>query len=507
MQDLILILGDQLSHNLAGLKASSKQTATILMVEISEEAQYVPHHKQKLAFIFSAMRHFAEELKLAGWSVDYVKLDDQDNSHHFSGEVRRALLRHQSNRLICTFPGEFRVYEMMQNWREELDIQVDILEDDRFLSSPQDFAVWAEDRKQLRMEFFYREMRRKTSILMDGDQPVGGAWNYDAENRAPPKSGLTIPQTSHFTPDAITTDVIQMVQERFSHHFGDLVDFFYATTRDEAHQVFAQFLDERLPDFGTYQDAMITDEPFMYHAHIGLYLNAGLLEPEAIIKAAEEAYYAGKAPLNAVEGFIRQILGWREFVRGLYWLEMPDYKQMNYLDATRPLPEFFWTGDTDMNCLKQAIGQTKKYAYAHHIQRLMVLGNFALITGLHPDAVNEWYLVVYADAYEWVELPNVSGMVLFADAGRLASKPYAAGGAYIDRMSDYCKSCSYKVKLKNGPDACPFNYLYWDFLARHKEKFSNNPRMAMMYRSYAKMSDEKKHQISEDSRQFLEALT
>lgn len=506
MTDLVLILGDQLSESLAGLKASSPQNATILMVELHEEATYVKHHKQKLAFVFSAMRHFADTLSHQGWQVDYVKLDDAENTQNFGDEVKRALTRHQPDRLICTFPGEYRVSEMMKSWRETLAVPVDILEDDRFLSTPKDFADWAEGRKQLRMEYFYREMRRKKRILMDGDEPTGGNWNYDAENRTPPKAGLVIPDTSHFTPDAITSDVLDMVSDRFSHHFGALDSFFYATTAQEARMVFDKFLAERLPNFGTYQDAMITNEPFMYHAHIGLYLNVGLLLPEDVILAAEQAYLNGKAPLNAVEGFIRQILGWREFVRGLYWHEMPAYKQMNYLSANRPLPDFFWTGKTDMRCLEQAIGQTKTHAYAHHIQRLMVLGNFALLTGLHPDEVNDWFMVVYADAYEWVELPNVSGMVLFADGGKLASKPYAAGGAYIDRMSDYCKSCRYKVKVKNGPDACPFNYLYWDFLARHSDKFSNNPRMAMMYRSYAKMSDEKKQLIASDSQKFLQEL-
>ena len=507
MTDLVLICGDQLSPDIAGLKKTDPENAVILMVEVSEEATYARHHKQKLAFIFSAMRHFAAELANTGWQVDYVKLDDNQNSHNFGGEVARAITRHQAGRLICTFPGEFRVLEMMKTWREELDIPVDILDDDRFLSSPDEFASWAEGRKQLRMEFFYRDMRRRSRILMDGDEPVGGSWNYDSENRAPPKSGLVIPDTSKFSPDAITSDVIDMVLSRFPDHFGDLDDFFYATTRKDAKSVFTKFIKERLPFFGTYQDAMISGEPFMYHAHIGLYLNTGLLSPKEVILAAEQAHLDGKAPLNAVEGFIRQILGWREFVRGLYWLEMPDYKQLNYLNAERALPDFFWTGDTKMHCLSQSIGQTKKYAYAHHIQRLMVLGNFALLAGLHPDEVNNWYLVVYADAYEWVELPNVSGMVLFADAGRLASKPYAAGGAYIDRMSDYCKSCHYKVKAKNGPEACPFNYLYWDFLSRHADKFSNNPRMAMMYRSYAKMGEEKKQAIALDSQLFLEALS
>ena len=507
MRDLVLILGDQLSASLAGLAQADKATATILMVEIQDEATYVKHHKLKLCFVFSAMRHFAETLRRAGWQVDYVEIDAPDNTHHFDGEVKRAIARHNPQRLICTYPGEYRVLQMMQNWTDELDIDVAICEDDRFLCRIDRFFEWAEGRKQLRMEYFYREMRRETGILMQGDDPEGGQWNYDADNRAPPKAGLAIPPHNQFTPDAITIQVTDMVKRRFADHFGDLETCFFATTAEQARQVLDSFIEERLPSFGTYQDAMITDEPFMYHAHIGLYLNAGLLLPHEAVTAAETAYYAGKAPLNAVEGFIRQILGWREYVRGLYWLEMPDYKDLNYLEAHRPLPAFFWSGDTDMKCLSQSIGQTKQYAYAHHIQRLMVIGNFALLAGLSPSAVNDWYLLVYADAYEWVELPNVSGMVLFADGGRLASKPYAASGAYIDRMSDYCRNCRYKVKVKNGPDACPFNYLYWDFLARNADKFSNNPRMGMIYRSYAKMSDEKKQMIADDSASFLAQLS
>ena len=278
-------------------------------------------------------------------------------------------------------------------------------------------------------------------------------------------------------------------------------------THEQAEQVFVTFLQERLANFGHYQDAMIQGEPFMYHAHIGFYLNIGLLDPLAIIQRAEAAYHAGDAPLNAVEGFIRQILGWREYIRGIYWYHMPDYAEANFLDATRPLPSFFWTADTKMNCLAQSIDQTKKFAYAHHIQRLMVIGNFALLAGLHPHEVNEWFHIVYADAFEWVEMPNVTGMVLFADGGIVASKPYAAGGAYIDRMSDYCKSCAYKVKQKNGPDACPFNYLYWDFLLRHEETLRGNPRLGMIYRTADKMDDEKRHLIQADAARFFEELT
>jgi deoxyribodipyrimidine photolyase-related protein len=297
---------------------------------------------------------------------------------------------------------------------------------------------------------------------------------------------------------------LQLVAARFSDHFGDLEPFTFAVTRTDALRVLAQFIAERLPCFGDYQDAMLTDKPWMYHAHIGFYLNCGLLLPLECAAAAEYAYKQGKIPLNAAEGFIRQIIGWREYVRGIYWLKMPDYAQQNFLEATRHLPDFYWTGKTALNCLKQCIKDTKENAYAHHIQRLMVLGNFALLAGVHPDAVNEWYLIVYADAYQWVELPNVSGMVLFADGGLLASKPYAASGAYINKMSDYCKGCRYNVQEKTGANACPFNYLYWDFLLRNADKLKKNPRLAMIYATLAKMSDTQRAAIIENAQGFLD---
>ncbi|CAN0535614.1 unnamed protein product, partial [Ectocarpus sp. 8 AP-2014] len=343
------------------------------------------------------------------------------------------------------------------------------------------------------MEYFYRDMRQSYRILMSGDKPEGGKWNYDAENRKPPKEGLDIPQTYMAVPDDITREVMDLVAERFSDHFGDLEPFHFAVTRDQARTALRQFIDQRLCHFGDYQDAMIEGEAWMYHSHISFYLNCGLLTPLECVKAVEHAYHQGLAPLNAVEGFIRQIIGWREYVRGIYWLKMPDYVSENFFEAKRALPEFYWTGETEMNCLRQCVTETKENAYAHHIQRLMVLGNFALLAGIDPEHVNEWFLIVYADAYEWVELPNVSGMVLFADGGYLASKPYAAGGSYINKMSDYCKNCSYKVKDKNGADACPFNYLYWDFLARNRDKLSNNHRIGMMYKTYDRMGEDKKH--------------
>jgi deoxyribodipyrimidine photolyase-related protein len=355
------------------------------------------------------------------------------------------------------------------------------------------------------MEYFYREMRRKHAILMNGDDPVGGHWNYDAENRKPPKEGLNIPKPYNNNIDSITSEVIALVAKFFPNHFGDLEPFYFATTRGHALQALQLFIEQRLLNFGDYQDAMIEGEPWVYHSHISFYLNCGLLLPLECVRAAENAYYQDKAPLNAVEGFVRQIIGWREYVRGVYWLKMPDYVENNFLSAKRDLPSFYWTAETKMNCLRQCVSETKQNAYAHHIQRLMILGNFALIVGINPTQVNEWFLTVYADAYEWVELPNVYGMTLFADGGYLASKPYAAGGSYINKMSDYCRNCSYKVVKKNGPDACPFNYLYWNFLIRNRNKLETNHRISMMYKTYDRMSEDKKQMISDDSQQFLDS--
>ena len=503
---LRLVLGDQLSQSLSSLGDIDRNSDTVLMCEVMGEVTYVRHHKKKVAFILSAMRHFADTLREQGISVDYVSLDDPENSGSFRGEVARAVTRHDAERLIVTAPGEFRVLQDMQNWETDFGIAVEIRQDDRFLCSPEMFKSWAAGRKQLRMDFFYREMRRHYDVLMIEGKPVGGKWNYDIENRERPDPSHQVPAPLQFLPDETSQTVLNLVENYCADHFGELDEFGFAVTRKQALQVLDHFIVNRLPLFGTFQDAMIEGEPWMYHSHIGFYLNVGLLGPGEVITSAQNAYEMGTAPLNSVEGFIRQILGWREFVRGIYWLKMPEYASQNFLAADRPLPDFFWTGDTQMNCLRQSIGQTQKYAYAHHIQRLMVIGNFALLTGLAPKFVNEWYLIVYADAFEWVELPNVSGMVLFADGGYLASKPYAAGGAYINRMSNYCQNCRYRVAKKKGSDACPFNYLYWHFLIKNRDKLGNNARLGMIYRSLDRMSEEKQQTIMDDSRHFLNGL-
>ena len=506
MAALYLIMADQLSRSLASLQQAKPDTDVIVMGELSQEATSVRHHKKKIAFLFSAMRHFAQELRDDGFQVIYQPYDQDQGANSFEDLLKAAKERTGLDNIVMTNASEYRVTTWQQDFSQRHRGKVTLLEDDRFLANAADFASWADGKKQLRMEFFYREMRRKYNILLDNDKPVGGQWNYDADNRKPPKSGLKIPLKMSFTPDEITKDVLSLTRDVFADHFGSLDGFDMAVTRDQALAVLDQFIAERLPDFGSYQDAMITDEPFMYHAHIGAYLNAGLLTPLEVITASERAYYEQSAPLNAVEGFIRQILGWREYIRGIYWHFMPAYQDQNALSATRPLPAFFWDGNTKMNCLSQAIGQTITHAYAHHIQRLMVIGNFALLAGLSVKEVNEWFLIVYSDAFEWVEMPNVSGMVLFADDGIVASKPYAAGGNYIDKMSDYCKNCHYQVKEKNGETACPFNYLYWDFLLRHQEKLQNNPRLGMIYRTAAKMSTEKHEAIRADAKKFLSNL-
>jgi deoxyribodipyrimidine photolyase-related protein len=395
---------------------------------------------------------------------------------------------------------------MMQSWRDRLGLPVDIRADDRFLCSRDDFSHWLSGRAAPRMEFFYREMRRRTGWLMESDGPVGGQWNFDSENRKKLPAREVVPPRSEFVPDAVTREVIALVAAHFAGHVGELDRFRWAVTREEALQALRNFLRESLPRFGDYQDAMRAGSPWLFHSVISPYLNIGLLGAREVCEAAIAEWRAGRAPLNAVEGFLRQILGWREYVRGLYWARMPGYATGNFLEARRPLPGFYWTADTSMRCLHETVADTLRHAYAHHIQRLMVTGNFALLAGIRPEEVEAWYLLVYADAFEWVELPNVHGMVLHADGGLLGSKPYAASGAYIDRMSDYCKGCAYDVKQKSGASACPFNYLYWDFLMRNESKLGSNARLAMPYRSLAAMDQARKAQIRSDAARFLDSL-
>ncbi len=503
---LRLILGDQLSPHISSLQDAQPQHDLVLMAEVKAEANYVRHHQKKIALVFSAMRHFAERLESEGHKLIYRRYDEPPVHANLLEAVRTAVAQLRISRLVVTEPSEWRLRAEMEDWEAELGIPVEIREDQRFICSHYRFARWARGRKSLRMEHFYREMRRETGLLMEGDRPAGGKWNYDRENRKALPQNIALPKVPSFESDGITREVLQLVGREFDRHFGMLEPFDLAVTADQADIALTYFLDHGLPSFGDYQDAMKQNAPVLFHAMISAYINIGLLDPLEVCRRAEEAWQAGRVPLNAVEGFIRQILGWREYVRGLYWQEMPGYAELNALAAKRPLPAFYWTGETEMNCLHQVVGETRANAYAHHIQRLMVAGNFALLAGLDPRAVNAWYMVVYADAYEWVELPNTHGMALHADGGLMASKPYAASGKYIDRMSDYCRHCRYDVKQATGDDACPFNYLYWDFIARHEQRFHSNPRMAMPLSALNRMKRQKLTDMQSQARMFLDSL-
>lgn len=501
-----LVLGDQLSRDLAGLRDCDRDEDVVVMAEVLEEATYVRHHKQKIALCFAAMRAFASELEADGWRVDYSRLDDEDAPETIVDALAGAVERHDAEAVCLTAPGEYRLLQSLNDYADDAAHPVEIFDDDRFFATPERFRAWAEGRKSLRMEYFYRELRKETGLLMEGDEPAGGAWNFDKENRKRLPQDASPPKLPRFEPDETTSDVIALVAERFAGHFGELENFGWAVSRKDALKALDHFIEHALPRFGDYQDAMAEGEDFLYHSALSPYINLGLLSAREVCERAEAAYQAGDAPINAVEGFVRQILGWREYVRGVYWLKMPDYAELNALDAERPLPEFYWTGETRMNCLSEAISNTRRNAYAHHIQRLMLTGNFALLAGLDPKLVCEWYLIVYADAYEWVELPNTHGMALFADGGLLASKPYAASGAYVDRMSDYCSGCAYDVKQRTGEDACPFNYLYWDFLIRNEKRLADNPRLKFPYKNLEGFSKERIAGIQKSAKAFLAAL-
>jgi deoxyribodipyrimidine photolyase-related protein len=499
---LVLVLGDQLSPHIRALREADRARDTVVMAEVMAEASYVPHHPRKIAFLFAAMRKFAAGLEAEGWTVRYTRLDDPGNTGSIPGELLRHAEETGATEVLATEPGEFRLIAAL----EDCPVPVHLFEDDRFIATHAEFDAWAGDRKALRMEYFYREMRRKTGLLMEEGEPAGGKWNYDSENRKPPPSGLDAPGPMRFTPDETVEEVLALVEDRFGANFGTLRPFWFATTRAEARRQLAHWVATSLPSFGDYQDAMLTGERFLYHSCVGLYLNAGLLEPREVCAAAEQAWRDGHAPLNAVEGFIRQIIGWREYMRGIYYHFGPDYMDRNALGHTRPLPPMFWGGKTDMRCISECVEQTREEAYAHHIQRLMVTGNFALLAGIAPREIHDWYMAAYADAYEWVMAGNTIGMTQFADGGVVASKPYVSSGNYIDRMSDYCRSCAYSVKTKTGQGACPFNLLYWDFLARHRDRFEKNPRMAQMYRTWDRMDDDRRITIRAEAGAWLSRL-
>ncbi|CAM4458259.1 MAG: (6-4) photolyase [Legionellaceae bacterium] len=496
MKRLCFILGDQLSESISSLTAIDKKKDLVFLCEVKEEATYVAHHPKKIAFLFSAMRHFAAHLNALGYRVRYTKYTDEGNRGSFEQELKRVIDEENSSEVHVTFPGEWRVLRAFETLKQELAVPLILHEDSRFLCSGDEFNHWAKGKKQLRLEYFYRMMRQKYKILVDAKgNPVGGSWNFDAQNRKNANHIDTFPNRLAHPIDEVTSEVLSLVEKEFPNHFGQLQPFHFAVTREQALCETNHFIENCLVYFGDYQDAMRSNEVNLYHSRLSFYLNSGLLLPLELCRMAEETFKKKIAPLNAVEGFIRQILGWREYVRGIYWLLMPEYASRNYLNASRTLPGLYWGQDTQMFCMKEVVRQTKVEAYSHHIQRLMITGNFSLLAGLNPKEVCDWYLAVYADAYEWVELPNTLGMALYADGGVMASKPYAASGKYIQKMSNFCKSCVYNPADTVGEKGCPFNSLYWNFIAQHQDKLESNPRLHYAFLSWSKMDQEKKKAI------------
>lgn len=533
-KNLIIILGDQLNSNISALRLCNKERDEILMMEVVEESKYVLHHKQKIVFFLAAMRNFADELLQNGYKVNYIKLEN-NNCESLISTLNNFLAEYyhinQQNfdKIIITHPGEYRVLNDFLTFAKEYkDSFFEIVEDDRFICSISEFRSFASDKKQLIMEFFYRYLRNKTKILMvnksqdeylQGDkpdqyikkmEPIGGKYNFDKENRHFYQKTIKskINKSLKFSTNHHIEEVKAIVNNLFKDHFGDIVNFNYATTKIEAKQALQYFLVNNIANFGEFQDVMIDDEVWLFHSKISQYLNVGLLDPLETCLEAEKLYHQNLAPLNAVEGFIRQILGWREFIRGIYWLKMPQYKESNFFNHQNKLPEFFWDSKkTKMNCLSAVINHTYQYSYSHHIQRLMITGNFALLAAIKPEEVANWYLAVYSDAIEWVELPNVLGMALFADGGIVATKPYISSGNYINKMSNFCEKCHYKISEKTGKDACPFNYLYWNFLLKNIAKLKNNPRLAIAYKNLAKFDEKQISAITNSAIDFLQNLS
>lgn len=507
LRNLVLVLGDQLDEGSAALEGFDPERDALWMAEVSGEAVHVWSHKARIAVFLAAMRHFAQRLAGRGWPLRYRRLGEYDESS-LAAALEADLAAFAPERVVVVQPGEHRLLQTLREVVEAAGVAWSERPDTHFYCDPADFADWARGRRTLRMEHFYRWIRRREDVLLDDGAPAGGAWNFDSSNRASfGRAGPgALPRPASFRPDATTRAVLELVEQRFGDHPGSLEHFDWPVTAAQAQAALEDFIEHRLPDFGRYQDAIWAGETWLYHSRLSAAMNLKLLPPRTVVQAAVRAWRDGHAPIEAVEGFVRQVIGWREFVRGVYWLRMPDMAGENALSADEPLPGFYWTGDTDMACLREAIGQTLAHGYAHHIQRLMVTGLFALLLGVRPREVHEWYLAVYVDAVEWVELPNVLGMSQYADGGRMVSKPYAASGRYIQRMSNHCAGCRFDPGEALGPRACPFTTLYWDFLARHRERFRDHPRAGMQWRSLERLDADRVRAIGETATAFRNRL-
>jgi deoxyribodipyrimidine photolyase-related protein len=501
-RNLVVVLGDQLNEDASGFDDFDLNRDAVWMCEAVEEATHVWSSKQRIAVFLSAMRHFAEVVRGSGKSLHYRYLDAPGAFERICDALADDLAGLKPERIVVTAPGDWRILQALKAVAEGAAIQLEVREDRHFYCTVRDFVAHMQRRKSVRLEFFYRELRQRFGVLMQNQEPIGGRWNFDTENREAFDKTTgpgELPKRGSVEQDAITQDVIRLVESRFADHPGQLASFAWPVTRESAQAALHRFIAERLPLFGRYEDAMWPGEPWLYHSHLSSSLNLKLLHPHEVVQAAETAFHQGLAPIESVEGFVRQILGWREYVRGIYWSQMPGYLERNALAAHEPLPDWYWTGDTQMACLREVITQTLTYGYAHHIQRLMVTGLYALLLGVDPKRVHEWYLAVYVDAVEWVELPNTLGMSQYADGGMMASKPYVASGKYIQRMGGPCKTCRYDPAKKVGDKACPFTTLYWDFLMRHETSLASNPRMVFQVKNVSRLKDTERREIRQQA--------
>ena len=507
MKKLRLILGDQLNSQHSWLLETDQDTMYCLF-EMRQETDYVTHHIQKVVGYFTAMRNFADELKKAKHSVVYFQINDKKNTQSLVENLALLIKEHNIEKFEYLSPDEYRLDQQLKGFSKDLKIDSEVFSSEHFYTEREDLTTFFKGKKQFLMENFYRNMRKKHQILMVDKQPEGGKWNFDASNRKKWKGDTLIPQEISF--DTNVEDVLSDIEKAGIKTIGKINPkyFEYPISRKQSLEQLTYFCEHLLVHFGDYQDAMHTDKIYLYHSRISFAMNSKIISPREVVNTVLETYRAqeNKIDISQVEGFIRQILGWREYMRGMYWMLMPDYKKENFLENKNKLPDFFWTGKTKMNCLKNAVNNSLENGYAHHIQRLMITGNFALLTQIHPDEIDAWYLGIYVDAIEWVQLPNTRGMSQFADGGKIATKPYVSSGSYISKMGNYCDACVYKKAKKFEDDACPFNTLYWNFLDEKQEKLSSNFRMKMMYSVLNKMSSEDRSKIKEKANHIIENL-